>query len=254
MSEINLTKWDVSEIFKNQNSLILLNQPVLNESFFVELWNKAKLRILVDGGGNRWDKIKTTFPDISYPHIVSGDFDSIRPHVLEQFKQQNEIRIIETLNQDETDFTKALRILQEELSSLPQTQVAQVVAYCESSGRFDQIMANIETLFHAVTIAPSVQLFLMGSTSITWLLPPGLHQIQFGDVVVPYCSLIPVGSPCSSITTTGLRWNLTNGKLEFGYLVSTSNEIAAENVDRVVTVNNSEPILWSMEFGSPTDS
>lgn len=83
----------------------------------------AKLRILVDGGGNRWDKIKTTFPDISYPHIVSGDFDSIRPHVLEQFKQQNEIRIIETLNQDETDFTKALRILQEELSSLPQTQV-----------------------------------------------------------------------------------------------------------------------------------
>ncbi len=128
--------------------------------------------------------------------------------------------------------------------------MTKVVAYCENIGRFDQIMGNVETMYHFSDILPNHQLFLMGSTSLTWLLQPGLHNIQLEGLDIPYCSLIPVGLPCSSITTTGLKWNLTQGRLAFGLLVSTSNEIAQDNVERIVTIQNSDPILWSMEVTS----
>lgn len=87
---------------------------------------------------------------------------------------------------------------------------------------------------------------------MAWLLRPGDHCIQLGNLssVVRYCSLVPVGSPCISITTTGLRWNLTEDKLAFGHLVSTSNEIDRDNKEGIVTVKNSDPILWSLEMGA----
>lgn len=114
-------------------------------------------------------------------------------------------------------------------------------------------MANIETLFHARNIcAAKFQLYLMGSTSMTWLLPKGSHRIYcFNDcsdgLQVKYCSLIPLGAPCT-LTTEGLKWNLKNDILAFGKLVSTSNEIDESNKAKVISITNSETLVWSMEF------
>jgi thiamine pyrophosphokinase len=116
-------------------------------------------------------------------------------------------------------------------------------------------MGNMETLFHATAILPQdAQLFMMSSTSMTWLLPSGSHKIDCNpkssldqDLKVRYCSLIPIGSPCT-VTTSGLKWDLNNDTLAFGRLVSTSNEIHEANETKQVTVANSVPIVFSMEF------
>lgn len=81
----------------------------------------------------------------------------------------------------------------------------------ETCGRFDQIIANINTLFKARNIDPGLKIYHVASESITWLLDVGSHEIP-----VPlnlreqkeWCALMPIGNPCV-LTTTGLKWNLS---------------------------------------------
>lgn len=67
-----------------------------------------------------------------------------------------------------------------------------IVVLAESSGRLDQIMANINTLFKVQNFIvnetskelvqrPSV--FLLGSNSLSWLLREGNHKIYIPDSV-----------------------------------------------------------------------
>lgn len=53
---------------------------------FESFWNKAALRVLVDGGANWFfDHMKES---LKAPHIVCGDFDSIRSNVKQHFTNQ----------------------------------------------------------------------------------------------------------------------------------------------------------------------
>ena len=51
-----------------------------------------------------------------------------------------------------------------------------VVAFVENSGRLDQIMANIETLF--LKLDCGKRLYLMSSNSLSFLVPPGVNLIK----------------------------------------------------------------------------
>lgn len=72
--------------------------------------------MLVDGGGDRW----LTFLDSLEPHsgrnvnvaeMLTGDFDSISPTSKQRLSEMG-TEIISTPDQDETDFTKALKLVQ----------------------------------------------------------------------------------------------------------------------------------------------
>ncbi|XP_040403143.1 thiamin pyrophosphokinase 1 isoform X12 [Cygnus olor] len=171
--------------------LLILNQP-FNKGHFHCLWSKAALRACADGGANRLYHITEGSQDSFLPDYISGDFDSIQPEVKEYYKAKG-CELIETMDQDFTDFTKCLQILQKKIEE------------------------------------KDLQ---------------GKHELRVDTGLEgAWCGLIPIGNPCDSVTTTGLRWNLTNRVLKFGTLVSTSNTYDNSGI---VTIETDKPLLWTM--------
>ncbi|XP_072186084.1 thiamine pyrophosphokinase 1 isoform X4 [Excalfactoria chinensis] len=171
--------------------LLILNQP-FNRGHFHCLWSKAALRACADGGANRLYHITEGNQDRFLPDYISGDFDSIQPEVKTYYKLKG-CELIETMDQDLTDFTKCLQILQKKI---------------EEKGL------------------------------------QGKHKLQVDTGLEgSWCGLIPIGSSCDSVTTTGLRWNLANQVLKFGTLVSTSNTYDSSGT---VTIKTDKPLLWTM--------
>ncbi|XP_061442502.1 thiamin pyrophosphokinase 1 isoform X8 [Rhineura floridana] len=195
--------------------LLILNQP-LNKGHFHHLWSRAVLRACADGGANRlyhitegnherWSwpschltagpvEISMDWLDVTcfLPDYISGDFDSISPEVKEYYTIKG-CELIETPDQDLTDFTKCLQILQQKI---------------EKKGLQGK---------HKLCVNTGVE----GS----------------------WCGLIPIGSSCDCVTTTGLKWNLDRSILKFGTLVSTSNTYDESGV---VTIETDKPLLWTM--------
>ena len=86
-----------------------------------------------------------------------------------------------------------------------------MIAVCETSGRLDQILTNLNTLFKAKNIVGNLPVYQLASDSLTWLLKPGHHHILAGEEIVQkhgWCSLVPLGAKVEHVTTTGLKWNL----------------------------------------------
>jgi thiamine pyrophosphokinase len=85
----------------------------------------------------------------------------------------------------------------------------------ETSGRLDQILSNINTLFKVKKLdfpnADRVKVYMISSNSISWLLEQGTHKIHIPEHVIKkqlWCALIPIGGK-SLVTTKGLKWNLS---------------------------------------------
>ncbi|XP_043396452.1 thiamin pyrophosphokinase 1 isoform X9 [Chelonia mydas] len=143
------------------------------------------------------------------PDYISGDFDSITPEIREYYK----------------------------------VKIDMIVTLGGLGGRFDHIMASVETLFHANNTIPT-PVIVIHDFSLICLLQPGKHKLHVNTgLESSWCGLIPVGNPCDNVTTTGLKWNLTNHVLKFGTLISTSNSYDESGV---VTIETDKPLLWTM--------
>ncbi|XP_026670516.1 thiamin pyrophosphokinase 1 isoform X2 [Ceratina calcarata] len=217
-------------------------------------------KVTVDGGTCRWvDYLEKQEIDVfdghheeCIPHLISGDMDSCQSSVLDKFKDMGSI-IIRTPNQDRTDYTKALVELKL-YTKKKNIELSKIYVFVESSGRFDHIMGNVNTLFKSEDLIGEIQVIQVSSTSLTWILRPGLHSIIIPKVLVQnssWCGLLPIGTPVNCIETTGLKWNLNNSSLQFGGLVSTSNtyDDCSE-----VTVNTDTPVIWTMGIKPLTEN
>lgn len=246
-----VNQWNPLHILDAGNVLfrfgvLILNQPInIPKDFMLSLWNKASVRVTVDGGANHWFHFLKG-ADCIAPELITGDMDSVQQSVLTYFTSKG-AEVLPTPDQNETDFTKALRHIQRYITSKNLQQLDGIIAVCETSGRLDQILANLNTLYKAKDILGNIPVYQLAKDSLTWLLLPGSHQINVGDMVVRtgggWCSLVPLGAPVEHVTTTGLKWNLNNQVLEFGRLISTSNTYSG---DPVVTVETSGTLVWSM--------
>lgn len=217
------------------------------------------------------------------PDIIVGDLDSLRPEVARFYEDLgSEIKVRD--DQDHCDFEKCLVEVESWLSSSTPSGAAAgrgvetgasaaaaaaahdggggdgdgkesrapaangpgatVVGLGAFGGRFDHEMQAI-SLLHAYT-SRFHRLVLMGAGNVAFLLEPGLAHAIEPDLRFegPTVGLIPVGGPCQTVTTEGLRWNLDGRGLEFGVCVSSSNLV----VEDVVRVTTDAPLVWTAEF------
>ena len=174
-STTNHYSWKPKELFEGQTEdyiFLILNTKILDELKVVHLWNNAKIRVTVDGGTNRWHMIAQKYSNLikePLPNFITGDLDSIDKNVLKYYQDNPYCKVIQTLDQNYTDFTKALF----EIRKLGFK--SKVLAFAEHSGRLDQIFGIFETLFHVKEGSP---VFVISSTSIEWLLLPGKNVIH----------------------------------------------------------------------------
>nr|CDS29031.1 thiamin pyrophosphokinase 1 [Hymenolepis microstoma] len=216
--------------------LICLNSDLKNLTpLFTKLFAKASFSIFVDGFANRiYD---SQFKDSHFPNMVSGDFDSIRPEVKEFYESKNTVQVINTPDQNETDFTKAILLMVENV----QTNLDYIVGLYGSGGRLDHEFGIIKSLYIAKDLS-KFPVIIVTEASISCLLEEGENDINMDSFPLhQHCGLIPLGRPIKT-TTSGLQWDLKEDFLDFEGLVSTSNR----TVNPTVKVYCDGPLLWTI--------
>eukprot|EP01090_Pellita_catalonica_P005250 TRINITY_DN1515_c0_g1_i6.p2 TRINITY_DN1515_c0_g1~~TRINITY_DN1515_c0_g1_i6.p2 ORF type:complete len:151 (+),score=14.90 TRINITY_DN1515_c0_g1_i6:191-643(+) len=105
---------------------------------------------------------------------------------------------------------------------------------------FSQEVGNINLLYHH---APR-KIYFMSNHNLVFLLSPGSHTVHLHqEEPKVYCGLLPIGAP-STVTTSGLKWELSSTKLHLGGVVSSSNEIVREQVQ----ITTDAPVLCSLDL------
>lgn len=239
-------------------TLIILNYPIPPNSFLLRhLWDTSNNRIAADGGANRlYEFSKDLIPD-----RIRGDLDSLDPTVRAYYEDQN-VSVEQDFCQDTNDLDKALQVLVDGNSSSDETIHHRVVIYGAFGGRFDQEMASFAALYKWAPLFRG-QVYLYSDETCAFLIPAKRHceirfplydrhtleqhepKLDIGEG--PTCGLIPLGCPCASVVTSGLKWDLDGSlPLEFGGLVSTSNRIMKPSVE----VFASHPLVFTAELVS----
>ncbi|XP_070535528.1 thiamine pyrophosphokinase 1-like [Ptychodera flava] len=228
-------------------ALIILNQPVPETKTKLDiLWKKSVFQACADGGANQLYDNTEGRHDKFIPKLMSGDEDSWTKDITDFYTSKG-CELIPTPSQDETDFTKCLRIVCQKLKSTD-VKVSSIVVLGAFGGRLDHIFANVNTLYDASEMT-DVPVYLIGEGNLACLLKSGKHKLEVNTGLEEHwCGLIPLGKPCLNVTTTGLQWNLTNHKMNIGGLISTSNRYDPDCKDGNVTVETDEPLLWVMGF------
>ncbi|KAH8678616.1 thiamine pyrophosphokinase [Tricladium varicosporioides] len=247
------TIWRPADLFSDKpNSyddyaLIVLNQPLeLRASLYAKIWGNAVQKIAADGGANRVHELNKSGQGLELGvDLVIGDLDSITEEVRKYWENLN-VEILHDSDQYSTDFTKAVNHIW-----TPNTQKSRnIIAIGGLGGRVDQGISVLHHLYMFQKDYDAGKMFLLSSEGITFVLKSGEHRIKarenFGDIGLgKHVGILPLKEP-SVITTTGLEWDVTNWKTEFGGQMSTSNHVQEE----WVTISTTKDVLFTIDFNT----
>jgi len=241
----NSIRWQPKRILDANNcAILLLNHALDNKSdsakaVFANLWSKGALRIAVDGGSNAlFDN------NMQRPDIISGDFDSIRPELIDHYRNAGS-EVMSTPDQDDTDFGKAVSVVNKSGSRTSQSPITSILAITSLGGRLDHVLSSINTLYQNINQMP---IFLYDiEVSLSWVLSKDCdHFVDVGDLrTSSWCSLVPVGHKCR-VSTTGFKWDLNESVMKFGELISTSNQFDEPSTE--VSIKTDHALFLSVHF------
>ncbi|MCD8090915.1 MAG: thiamine diphosphokinase [Clostridiales bacterium] len=185
---------------------------------------KAGLVISCDGGLRHCDAMGIK------PNLLAGDFDSVSPALLEEYKNSG----IEVLTVPcEKDFTDCELGIREALK-----RGADDITLLGCSGtRLDHTLANCHMLM--LPLKAGVKARLVDEHNIIYLIDRKIElDVKKGQTL----SLIPLTTCVKGICTKGLYYPLTEGTLSIGSSYGISNKATEENVK----ITLSEGILLVM--------
>ncbi|CAG9461917.1 unnamed protein product [Pedinophyceae sp. YPF-701] len=239
--------------------LVLLNWAL--PTCTLQCWTAATYRICADGGANQLYNIATHIPPrqilttvgaqappasqvvrpqdargVLKPDLIVGDLDSVYPDV-RRFYQAEGVAIRDMgHDQDTTDLEKAVRAARDSIGAVEDGRPL-IVAVGALGGRLDHSLGSLSTLYKF----PELELVLVGDGNTARLLPPGRNIIRVDrNVEGPTCGLVPLAGR-AVVSSRGLRWDMDGLELEMGAMVSTSNEVSADEVEVFTDV----PLVWT---------
>jgi len=213
-------------------ALVLISTP-LSESRLRSLWSRASLRLLADGAGNRLARYCTDLQ----PDIFLGDFDSAEDWVIEEYRGRGvDVRDL-AWDQDSTDLDKSLKAAR----AAGATRLLVAGQFAGVEGRVDHFFGIANSL-HRHQDLPIV---VVGNDSYMCLLAAGRHLLKVPRPDLrPHCGLVPLGQPCPSVTTKGLKYDMDQRQMEFGGLISVCNRVEPDQ-GGIVEVETATPLLWT---------
>ncbi|KAI6044710.1 thiamine pyrophosphokinase [Pisolithus marmoratus] len=235
-----VTDWNLS--FLNPSAppvargLIILNQP-FSRNLLDMLWKASSWHCCADGGANRLFDLLPDDLRCSYvPDLIKGDLDSLRANVRDYYASKDH-------DQNSTDLMKCIQSIQEKEKL--ENREYEIIILGGLGGRLDH---TVHTLSYVHKLRRTrKKVFVITDDNISWVLDEGQHRIPIDhEILGPTCGLLPMGVDSTILTTTGLRWNLTEAESSFDGLVSTSNHLVPE--EKFVTINTSRPIWWCVEL------
>lgn len=268
---IDLRSSNVSE-----SCLLLLNQKI--DYDIRNIWRSSKLKVCADGAANRLYEFNESYGFLSseeelVPDFIVGDLDSISPKIKQYYMKKKTI-VKKQNSQYATDFIKLLALigcylldrdaLMEQLpisndyDSLLETydkllkkhegriqgDNCKVIVKCVGAigGRFDHSIQSMTMLFKAQYKYPNLKILYTSKDDVIFFVPKGTSYI-YNSTNGSTCGLLPIFKPVT-LSTKGLKWDVTNWNSSMTGKVSSSNRII---YDRCVLHSNEE-LLMNVEI------
>lgn len=175
------------------------------------------------------------------PNLITGDLDSIRPEVQEQYASLG-VTVIPDADQYATDLMKCVNAIRTLEQEEPGDEYS-IIILGGLSGRLDQTIHTMSYLHKLRKQRRHV--FVITDDNVAWVLDEGEHDIHLDRTHLgPTCGLLPVGVVSSNLSMKGLEWNWTEHHSSFDGDVSTSNWLASDDI----WIKTTAPIWWSVEL------
>ncbi|KAG7099794.1 hypothetical protein E1B28_001606 [Marasmius oreades] len=253
-----VTNWDVDFLASRDSAshrvLIILNQP-FSFSLLDRVWRSTHWHCCADGGANRlydvtacksrsngWHELSSAETRAKLiPDLIKGDLDSLRCDIQHYYASQG-VPVIKDSDQDSTDLMKCINAVEDK--ERVDGQQYEIILLGGLAGRLDQTI-HLLSFLHKLR-KKRRRVLAITDDNVGWVLDEGEHHIRIDHTSLgPTCGLLPVGIDSTVLSTSGLRWNLTDHPSSFDGLVSTSNHLVP-NQD--VWIKTSKPIWWTVEL------
>jgi len=196
-------------------TVIFANGRLDQPSRFLKELTESDLIIAADGGAYHCNSLGVT------PDVIIGDFDSLDPEILSDFKQTGAELIKFPTYKDETDLELALQLAIDR-------GLEEVYIIAALGDRWDMSIANVLLLGKPNLSRLSIHI-LDGSQELFILRGGDLVEIR-SKAGAPL-SLIPLAGAACGITTHGLEYSLTDETLYFGSSRGVSNVFSQDSAN-----------------------
>lgn len=164
--------------------------------------------IAVDGGLHHCREMKVD------PHLIVGDFDSCSPDLLKHYQDIPKISL--SKEKDETDLEIAIE------HEFKKEGIQEITLFAAWGYRIDHSLTNALFLGRY----PEKLRLESGKETLYAIHKHAQIKVQIGQIL----SLIPIYGPVLKITTSGLKWELKNSKLDYGF-IGISNVCLKEKIE-----------------------